>query len=143
MTSVNISENLERIGKGIEEFKKKSEELEIKFSTLKEENIKKFNKQMEFETSEYERTQRNMKEEILRLEGCKMVYETLKDVYGDSIPPQTQLDGGADGHGGVSINEHPNPPQNEHHEHHEHENEHKDEDKPMALHELYKKYRAM
>jgi hypothetical protein len=160
MAPINIQENLDRINEGIENFKTKSADLEKQFSKLKEENIEKFNRRLKEETSECEKTQRNMKEEILRLEGCKMVYETLKEVYGDYIPsaapvsssscmgedhlhthgcdePPPPLTHGCDEPPPPAEDPPPRPPPcNE-------ENKEWTEDRPMALHELYKKYRAM
>jgi hypothetical protein len=78
------------------------------------------------------------KKEILRLEGSKIVYEGLTDVFGDSI-----------NHSGSREMDKPKTDSNEKnvHEHNHDECEHNrdecKESEEITLDELYKKYRAM
>lgn len=86
--------------------------------------------------------------EILRLEGCKIVYTGLREVYGDSLPNPD----GKSGHSEPMKH----APEVPHKDAHPHQDAHHHNDTPtgahregetsgeeLSLEDLYKKYRAM
>jgi hypothetical protein len=110
MAPVNLKENIDRIEEAIVK-------LEEEVTLFKEEKEK----------------------EILRLEGCRIVYTGLREVYGDILPD-------SDGKSG-----HSQPMKCEKHD--DHDAHHHDDTPPgvhkgeaqeeLSLEDLYKKYRAM
>lgn len=117
MAPVNLKENIDRI-----------EEAIVKL----EDEIRKFEEEK--------------KREILRLEGCRIVYTGLKEVYGDILPDSD----GKSGHSQPMKH----APEVPHQEAHPHQDAHHRNDTPPGVHEgeaqeelsledLYKKYRAM
>ena len=122
MAPISLTDNINRIECGICEFNGKIDELKMT----------------------YDKDLNKLREEVCRLEGCKLVYETLQEVYGEFIPSKND-----DSHEEVG---HEHDPDHSHGHGHDtghdtgHDPEHKLNeliDEPMSLSDLYQKYRAM
>ena len=106
---VNLTENIDKIEDAIEKFR--------------------------MEISEHDNAKQRIEQDILRLEGSKIVYEGLRDVFGDVV-----------GDGNSNSDCHRQSPKMETvPEEHKHPEEHAnpEESGDMSLEDLYKKYRAM
>ena len=112
MAPIDLTDNINRIESGIAEFNNKMTTLKLV----------------------YDDDLTKLREEVCRLEGCRLVYTTLKEVYGDFIPSNNNVIHEEVGHDVKNEHVHGNGD--------DVKNEHVHDEK-MSLSELYKKYRAM
>lgn len=101
-----------------------------------EDAINKFRLEMDGHDNEKQR----IENDILRLEGSKIVYEGLRDVFGDVVGGSDQTN--SDCHRKSSKME-TVPEEHKHPEAVERDNVKPDDSGDMSLEDLYKKYRAM